>query len=209
LDITWLGHASIRVRTRLATVVMDPADKSAGFDMGRPTANIVTVSHQHPFHANVAGVRGKPIVIEGPGEYEIQGVQLYGLSAELPASGNGAPQRNTAFVLEAEGLHLAHLGGMAIAPGEEAELFSNLDILVLPLSTENGPDPERAARTVRALEPAITIPVAYTPGDEQGPLKRFLDSVGISAEAPVERLSLQRRGGETQRIVLLEPSRQQ
>ena len=36
VEISWLGHACVRVRTRRAAAVMDPADRSSGFAMGRP-----------------------------------------------------------------------------------------------------------------------------------------------------------------------------
>ena len=35
MDITWLGHAATRMRTRSAAVVMDPYDRSVGGTMGR------------------------------------------------------------------------------------------------------------------------------------------------------------------------------
>lgn len=219
MDITWLGHACVRVRTRQATVVMDPADRSAGFDMGRPTAQVVTISHQHPFHDHAAGVRGKPLVIDGPGEYEILGVQLLGVGAPMPAREGAPALRNTTFVLEAEGLHVAHLGGVAVPPtADEAELLASIDILVIPVGCD-GVDPVDAARTVRELEPMITIPVAYPDaagGAKAGkqkaapkdPLTIFIESIGLDAEEPTAKLSVQRRSlGEQRRLILLEPAR--
>ena len=55
MDITWLGHAATRIRTRAAAVVMDPYDKSVGGTMGRPDAHIVTISHDDPLRNGVAG----------------------------------------------------------------------------------------------------------------------------------------------------------
>ena len=72
MDITWLGHSAIRVRTRSAAVVMEPAARSEGVEMGRPAAAIVTVSHDHPAHAHAAGVRGDPVVLRRPGDDVVQ-----------------------------------------------------------------------------------------------------------------------------------------
>lgn len=216
MDISWLGHACVRIRTRHAAVVMDPADRSAGFDMGRPTADIVTVSRHHPHHAHSGGVRGQPIVIDGPGEYEISGVQVFGvasplpLDAEEPEPSDPASRRNTAFLLEAEGMHVAHLGSGCHQPAAEAELLSNVDILILAISGEEHAEPAVAARTVRDLEPKIVIPIGHggTNGRES-PLGAFLEAAGLTVEDPQPRLSIQRRGlGEQQRVVLLEPTRQ-
>ena len=74
MDITWLGHAAVRVRTRQAALVMDPTDRSAGLDMARPAGEIATISRpEHPHHNHVKGIKGDPVVVDGPGEYEILG----------------------------------------------------------------------------------------------------------------------------------------
>ncbi len=224
MDITWLGHAAIRVRTRSAAVVMEPAARSAGVDMGRPNADIVTVSHEHPAHAHVAGVRGEPIVLARPGEYEISGMQILGVATHLaPASGSdGAPDddaeaeqpdaerggRNVVYVLEAEQLRLAHLGGLGTPPtSEETEQLSGVDILVVPVGGEAALPAAAAARLTRALEPRVVIPVCYeADGSGQSPeLTAYLGALGIEAEPAVPRLSLQRRGiGDATRVLLLE-----
>lgn len=214
MDISWLGHACVRLRTRQAAVVMDPASRAAGFDMGRPGADIVTISRQHPHHAHASGVRGQPIIIDGPGEYEIEGVQLFGLPCPIVRTGDAAgSERNTAYIVEAEGLHLAHLGSGCTPPREdEAGLFSNLDILIVPIGGDEAVAPERAARTVRDLEPTIVIPVSYegpaAAGEQPAVLRAFLDATGLSGGEPLSRLSIRRRQlGEEQRVVLLEASR--
>ena len=196
---------------------MDPANKSAGFDMGRPSANIVTISHQHPHHSHAAGVRGEPIIIDGPGEYEIEGIQLFGILSPLLSESsdtNGEPPlRNTAYIVEADGLQVAHLGGGCTPPStEEAELLSNLDILIIPIDGDKTVEPTQAARTVRDLEPKIVIPISYpgprASGAQAQTLKAFLDATGLSPEEAQSKLSIQpRQIGEQQSVVLLEASR--
>ena len=44
MEIVWLGHCCFRIRAKEATVVTDPCDKSTGYSLGRPTADLVTVS---------------------------------------------------------------------------------------------------------------------------------------------------------------------
>ena len=211
MEISWLGHACVRVRTRRAAVVMDPADRSAGFDMGRPTADIVTVSRRDcPRHAHAGGVRGDPVVIDGPGEYEIAGVQVFGVPSPLPPAEGEPPEasRNTAFLLEAEGLRVAHLGGGCSPPaGEDAELLSNAAILIVAIGGAAA-DPAAAARAVRDLEPTVAIPVGYAGTDGEAALAAFLDACGRTAEEPQPRYGVQARSlGDQPRAVLLEPRR--
>lgn len=214
MDINWLGHACVRLRTRQAAIVMDPASREAGFDMGRPGADIVTISRHHERHGHAAGVRGQPIIIDGPGEYEIEGVQLFGLPSPLARTGDdAASERNTAYIVEAEGLHVAHLGSGCTPPREDGGgLFSNIDILIVPIGGDESVAPERAARTVRDLEPTIVIPVSYegpsASGEQPAALRAFLDATGLSGGEPLPRLSIRpRQLGEEQRVVLLEASR--
>ncbi len=212
MDISWLGFAALRIRTRTASVVMEPAARSAGVDMGRPTATIATVSHDHPSHAHVAGIRGEPIVLTRPGEYEIEGVQLMGVATHLAPVAEGDDTspggRNVVFVLEAEQLRLAHLGAMGTPPtSEETEQLAGVDVLVVPVGSESALLTSDAARLTRQLEPRAVIPVCYT-HDKSGAsaeLSAYLTALGLEAEEPVARLSLQRRGlSDTTRVLLLE-----
>lgn len=211
MEISWLGYGCVRVRARTAAVVMDPYTREGGLDMSRPNADIVTVSHDDPRRNNAAGVRGEPLVISGPGEYEVQGIQIAGIRTSLKAglereTGPGATRdRNVAYVLEAENLRVVHLGSIGHPPtSEEAEALANPDILIVALGPD-GLSADDAARTVRTLEPNMTIPVGYgTTGTEDPDLKAFLTAVGINAEMPVQRFSVQSRASETQRVILLD-----
>ncbi|MYH40764.1 MAG: MBL fold metallo-hydrolase [Chloroflexi bacterium] len=215
MDITWLGHSAIRVRTRSAAVVMEPAARSEGVEMGRPAAAIVTVSHDHPAHAHAAGVRGDPVVLRRPGEYEIEGVQLLGVATRLGpvrSGGDAAPRaaegRNVVFVVEAEQLRLAHLGGMGIPPTHgEMEQLADINVLVIPVGGESALAASAAARMTRELDPRVVIPVCYVRdgSGQSAELSAYLTALGIDAEEPVSRLTIQRRGlGETTRVLLLE-----
>lgn len=211
LDITWLGHAAIRMRARDAAVVMDPTDKSGGYDMSRPTGEIITISHDHPHHNHAAGVKGDAMVIDGPGEYEVTGVHIEGMRSALrPVEGvDPEPRRGTIFIFEAEELRLAHLGGLGVPlTSQQSEHLSNLDVLFIPIECPEGLMPEQAARLTRALEPRIVIPIAYEPTASGVPpaLQTFVQTLGLAIEEPVSRLTLNRRsvGGDSTRIILIE-----
>ena len=81
-DIQFLGHACFRIRGRDGVVLMDPVDRTSGYDIGKPTASIVTVSHPHDDHNNTSVV--KPLkeslnIFTGPGEYEVGGILVTGV----------------------------------------------------------------------------------------------------------------------------------
>lgn len=211
MDITWLGHAATRVRTRAAAVVMDPYDRSVGGTMGRPDAHIVTISHQDAMRNGVAGVaptEGAPMVLDGPGEYEIRGVLIESIRASLRPSEGVAPEslRSVLWHFEAEDLRVAHLGGLGTMPTkEQLDLLSDVDIVIVPIGLADTLSPADAAKAIRALEPMITIPVGYDPDGDGSELKAFAEALALTPEDAVSRFTIARRSsGEARRLVILE-----
>ena len=80
MDISWLGHSCFRLKGRNVTVITDPYSPGLGYTLGKPTANIVTVSHQHEGHSFIQGIGGEPKLVTRPGEYEINGVLIIGIA---------------------------------------------------------------------------------------------------------------------------------
>ncbi|MSQ31467.1 MAG: Zn-dependent hydrolase [Dehalococcoidia bacterium] len=211
MDITWLGHAATRIRTRAAAVVMDPYDRSIGGTMGRPDAHIITISHQDPMRNGVAGVAptdGAPMVLDGPGEYEIRGVLIEAVRASLRPVEGASPEslRSVLWHFEAEDLRVAHLGGLGTQPtAAQLDLLSNVDIVIVPIGLADTLGPVEAAKAIRALEPTITIPVGYDPAGDGADLKAFADALALKPEEPVLRFTIARRSAsEERRLVILE-----
>ena len=182
MEITWLGHSCFRLRGRDATVVTDPCDKSTGYSIGRPTGDIVTVSHDHPGHNNVGAVPGSPRIVQGPGEFEIAGVLIMGVPTYHDGEKGTKLGKNTAYVFELDDVRVCHLGDLGHVPTpEQAEELSGVDILLTPVGGNSTIGASAAAETVSLLEPKLVIPMHYkTPAAkaELDPLDRFLKEMG-------------------------------
>jgi L-ascorbate metabolism protein UlaG (beta-lactamase superfamily) len=195
MEIVWLGHSCFRLRAREAAVVTDPCPKSIGYNMGRPTADIVTVSHDHEAHNAVEGVAGSPRVVRGPGEYEIAGILITGIRTYHDDQKGARQGLNTTFIIEAESLRLCHLGDLGHQPTpEQVEAMGAVDILLVPVGGGNTLDAAAAAETVSLLEPKLVIPMHYaTPATtlKLDPPDRFLKEMGASPELTAQpRLSV-------------------
>jgi L-ascorbate metabolism protein UlaG (beta-lactamase superfamily) len=195
MEIVWLGHSCFRLRAREAAVLTDPCPKSIGYNMGRPTADIVTVSHDHEGHSAVGGVAGSPRVVRGPGEYEMAGVLITGIRTYHDNQRGARQGTNTAFIIEAETLRLCHLGDLGHLPTpEQVEAMGGIDILLVPVGGGNTLDATAAAETVSLLEPKLVIPMHYaTPATTRNldPLDRFLKEIGASPDLTAQpRLSV-------------------
>lgn len=185
MEITWLGHSCFRMRGKDATIVTDPCDKSTGYSIGKPSAEIVTVSHDHPGHNHVRAVAGEPRVVHGPGEYEISGVLIMGVPTYHDAKKGAERGKNTAYVFELDDLRVCHLGDLGHVPtAEQAEALSGVDVLLLPVGGGSTIDATAAAETVSLLEPKLVIPMHYqTPAAKAKlePLDRFLKEIGAKS----------------------------
>ena len=68
-EFKWFGHNCFRIKSRDATIITDPVERSTGFAMARQTANIVTISAYDSQNANTNVVRPEFQIVDGPGEY--------------------------------------------------------------------------------------------------------------------------------------------
>jgi len=194
MDITWLGHSCFRIKGSHATVITDPYPPDLGYSLGKPTAHIVTVSHQHPGHSYVQGVSGEPKLITGPGEYEIRGVLVIGVATFHDADRGRKRGRNTVYIMEVDEVSVCHLGDLGhVLTIEQVEEINNVDVLLLPvggMSTINAP---MAAEVVRRLEPKVVVPMHYKTqavSRQLESVERFLREIGVKQLNPQPKLSL-------------------
>lgn len=185
-------------------MVTDPCPPSTGYAIGKPTADIVTLSHRHEDHSYVKAVAGHPVVLEGPGEYEIHGAFFTGIRTYHDGEGG----ENVAFVVEMEEIRVCHLGDLGRTPSaEQAEEMTGVDVLLVPVGGGSTIDGAKAAEVASLLEARLVIPMHYqTPASKAklDPPDRFLKEMGVTAIEPQPKLSISRSTipHETQVMVL-------
>lgn len=184
MDISWLGHSCFRIKSSHAAVITDPYSPDLGYSLGKPAADIVTVSHQHPGHSYVQGIGGNPKLITRPGEYEISDVLIIGMATYHDEEGGQKRGRNTLYLMEIDGVSICHLGDLGhLLTAEQVEKLGNVDVLLIPVGGVSTIDAPTAAKVVRQLEPKAVIPMHYkTPAlnRELDPVERFLKEIGVT-----------------------------
>ena len=207
MEISWYGHACFRLKSRCASVVTDPFDKSLGLPLPSLKADIVTVSHNTPHHNYIAGVKGKSLVIDRPGEYEIKDVFVTGIHMEANRKTKTTTQNNI-YVIYMDDISLGHLGDLAHVPTQrQVEDMGNIDVLMVPVGGLNSLKPAQAAEVISLIEPLIVIPMHYKLPNltlKLEPVSKFLKEMGISKTETVDTLKLTSSGlpDETQVVLM-------
>ena len=194
MEIRWLGHACFRIKGRQTTVITDPYSPNLGYSLGKATANIVTVSHQHPGHSYTDGVGGNPRKVTGPGEYEIGDVIIIGIATFHDNSGGSQRGKNTVYLIEVDEVSVCHLGDLGhILTNEQVEELGEVDVLLLPVGGLSTINAAMAAQIVRQLEPKVVIPMHYqtqTVVRKLEPVDKFLKEMGLSGLTPQAKVSI-------------------
>ncbi len=179
MEISLIGHASFKLRGKTATVVTDPFDpKVMGIKFPKTTADIVTVSHSHPDHSFVGVLEGDNLVIEGPGEYEVKGVKIWGVPTFHDTTNGKERGKNTVYRMEIDRVSIVHLGDLGHKLTDvQVDSLDGVDILLVPVGGFYTIDGEVAAAISSQLEAKIVIPMHYNRRDLDQ--KRFGKLAGV------------------------------
>lgn len=196
-DIKWLGHACVRVKTRDATVIMDPAGREAGVNLAKQRADIVTLSRRGGDPATLAPIEGEYTLVDGPGEYEVRDIFVTGVrTVARDADGaKGAKEFNTVYLVEMDEIVFCHLGGLrdTLTPAQ-AEAIGEPDVLFVPIGEPGSLPTAKATEVIGQLMPKLVIPVRYRAGNEAGEraLSEFVAALGFTDVSRGTSMTLRR-----------------
>lgn len=192
MEIEYKGGNCVTISYKKDTIVTDPNLSLVGLkDVGaHATVQLLT---QERF---VAAAGDETIVVNGPGEYEVQNCSIRGIAAHAHTSPEGA-KTATMYRLDAEGIAVAVLGHVAgKVDDDQIEELGVVDVLIVPVGGFGYTlEPKQAVDFVRSIEPKIVVPVHYAEEGvayevPQAPLEDFLKELGTPAEEPLAKLKL-------------------
>lgn len=205
MKIQWLGHSCFLITAQSGVrVLTDPFNEQVGYPLPSVAADIVTISHHHGDHDNIAVVKGQFAVYDAPGRFHLKGVDILGLATFHDAQQGAQRGKNTIFRLTVDGVSILHCGdlGHPLSPEQVAEL-GQVDVLLPPVGGHYTIDSAQALELMRALKPALTIPMHFkTPvmGFPIRPVDDFLQAAGggrriASTEIELDVQTLSALGG--------------
>ena|SRR3989338_1810196 len=217
MQIVWKGQACFflaasRGKQEQVRIVIDPYEESIGLKPPQVEADMVLVTHDHFDHNNAKAVRGEPMVISGPGEYELKDVFIKGIASWHDNAEGKDRGKNTMYVIEAEGLRLCHLGdiGQDELSAEQVGQIGNVDILFIPVGGTYTVAAKGAAKIISQIEPRMVIPMHYALPRlkvKLEPVDEFLKTMGVKNVEPQAKLSLKAKdfSVEEMKVVVLTP----
>ncbi len=219
MDIYYLGHSSFKFKSKSATLVIDPYDEEfVGFKFPKNVAaDAVLVTHNHPDHNHIQAVGNFPdqqkLLINGPGEYEVKGVEIIGIRTFHDNTKGNERGSNTVYHIKMDGVSLVHLGDLGHKLDEaEVDLLDGVDILFVPVGGKYCLNAQDAVSVVNQLEPSIVIPMHYVTSKHDpksykdvAPVADFLKQIGKESVVPAPKLSVTKdKLPEEMQVVVLE-----
>jgi L-ascorbate metabolism protein UlaG (beta-lactamase superfamily) len=163
MKIKYLAHAAFLITSESGVrIITDPYETSPALKHGeiKETADIVTVSHEHGDHNNVAAVRGNPKAVRASAE--IKGIKIKAVPAAHDDKGGSQRGNNTIFCLEIDGINVCHAGDLGhTLSDEQVKAIGRVDVLMLPVGGFFTIDAKTATKVGEQLKPKVIIPMHY------------------------------------------------
>lgn len=216
MKIVFHGHSMFEISCFLSkqesvNLVIDPFSEKIGLKPPKLKADILLISHDHYDHNNSQIITGDYFLISEPGEYEIKNVNIKAIKSFHDQKQGKERGDNLIFKIEAENIHLCHMGdfGQKELTNDQLTSMGKVDILFLPVGGIYTISAKEAKMVVEQLEPKIIIPMHYYLLNlkiKLESLEKFLDQMGKKVEK-MEKLQIKSKDlqEEGQKIVVLEP----
>ena len=208
--LKYYGHAFFTLSLENGTdIAFDPYGDFYDFPKRNVKADVCLVSHHQHDHEGLSCLQPGATVIDQPGVHmPADGVVVRGIAAwhdEVQGAKRGS---NTIFVVDAEGLRIAHAGDLGHLPDvRQIKQLSNVDVLLLPVGGYYTIDPKEALEVCRMLQPRVVVPMHYrTEYDTEMPiceLKEFLALLRAEdTQMPLMRIARSDIGARPQVVTL-------
>lgn len=165
MKVKWLGHASFLITAEDGTrIITDPYVAGSGLSYGeiKESADIVTLSHDHFDHNNVASVGGNPEVVKDAAPTEIKGIKFSGVETFHDTSEGKERGNNIIFSMDVDGVRVCHSGDLGHPlTDEQVAGIGRVDVLLIPVGGFFTVDAKVATDVCNRLDPKVVVPMHF------------------------------------------------
>jgi L-ascorbate metabolism protein UlaG (beta-lactamase superfamily) len=165
MKIKYLGHSAFVITSgRGVKIITDPYGTSSDLTYREITesADIVTVSHDHFDHCNVAAVGGNPQVLRRAEASTAKGIKFKGIISYHDDEGGRLRGGNIIFCFEVDRVKVCHLGDLGhLLDAKQLKGIDGVDVLFIPVGGYYTIDAKTATEVCQQLKPGLIIPMHY------------------------------------------------
>jgi L-ascorbate metabolism protein UlaG (beta-lactamase superfamily) len=165
MKIKYLGHSAFAITSdRGVKIITDPYGTSPDLTYGEITgpADIVTVSHEHFDHCNVAPITGNPEVLRRAESVKAAGISFKGVIGYHDDERGRMRGGNIIFCFVVDGIRLCHLGDLGhLLDDKQLAEIGAVDILFIPVGGVYTIDARVATEVCNQLKPRVIFPMHY------------------------------------------------
>lgn len=210
--ITYYGKQFFKLQVGDTAIAFDPISKNSKQKTTRFGVDVGLISLNHEDYNGVENLshgEKEPVIISGPGEYEIKDIFIKGVGVEV--THGGEKKINTIYLVKFEGITLCFLGALANAASLTSDVKSklkNVEILFVPIGGGDVLDPHEAYTKVAVpFDANVIIPMNYDADGKNDPLTAFLKEAGNGNEA-LDKLTIKKKdlASKEAEVIVLKPS---
>ena len=182
MEINFYGGNCVKISNRQTSLIVDDNLEELGLTT-KTTDNDIVLITSDSLKANKKG----RFVINGPGQYEIAGASIKGISARAHLDESG--EQATIYYINVGGLSVAIVGHIyPDLSDEQEEDLGMIDVLVVPVGGNGYTlDSIGASKIIKKISPKIVIPTHYEDSSikyevPQAPLDEFLKTMGTNID---------------------------
>jgi L-ascorbate metabolism protein UlaG (beta-lactamase superfamily) len=172
MEIKRLGKKSLLIKGKKESLLVNPENETkqvARIHLFSETKNIMTETD-------------KAVVIAGPGEYEVGGIEITGIRTE---------DTGLFYIIDVDGVRIGLVSQLVEQLNDKKmERVGEVDVLLLDIGEENGKKTKIILEMAKKLGANYVIPYGYSEGSAS--LKSFLDETDNEGKEPVEALKVEK-----------------
>lgn len=193
--IKWYGHSCFYIESRDGMrVVTDPFDPTVGYKVPELEADIITMSHDHYDHNYVQCVHGDYVVLNQPGNYDVNGMEVKGTKSFHDEVGGQKRGSNVIFNIKVDGIKICHMGDLGHIPDNaQIKEMGDVDILLIPVGGIYTIDAKGAVEIIDELKPKVVIPMHHKTPDLKfnlGKLDQFIEKLKTYSQVNLKELNI-------------------
>jgi len=165
ITIEYFGHSSFGISdSKGMQIVTDPYDPMLGYTFPSLSTKVLTVSHDHFDHNNLAALQGyEQLITASTGSFTNGNINIKGIPSWHDTEQGAQRGANTIYTYEINKIKVCHLGDLGHELSEEQiNSIGNVDVLMIPVGGFFTINSEEAIKVINSLNPKVVIPMHYT-----------------------------------------------